>query len=169
MLKILITIWCVVSKITLEKVTADKIEELSSLAYKIWRECFPGIISNEQIEYMLEKFQSVQAITKQIQTGYEYYFITCDGKTAGYTGIVVNSDGIFLSKIYLIDTFRGNGIASEAIRIIAKTGSPITLTVNRGNLRAIRAYEKMGFVKIREQKADIGSGFIMDDYVMQLN
>ena len=81
----------------------------------------------------------------------------------------MNSDGIFLSKIYLIDTFRGNGIASEAIRIIAKTGSPITLTVNRGNLRAIRAYEKMGFVKIREQKADIGSGFIMDDYVMQLN
>lgn len=157
------------SKILLEKVTADEIEELSSLAYRVWRECFPGMISSEQIEYMLEKFQSVNAITEQMQNGYEYYFLIYDGETAGYTGIREDADGIFLSKLYVIDRFRGKGIASEAVNRIAEIGKPITLTVNRGNFRAIRAYEKMGFVKIREQKTDISSGFIMDDYVMQLN
>lgn len=157
------------SKISLEKVTADKVEELSSLAHQVWRECFPGMISSEQIEYMLEKFQSVKAISEQMQNGYEYYFLIYDGETAGYTGIRKDADGLFLSKIYVIDRFRGRGIASEAVSRIAEIGKPITLTVNRGNFRAISAYEKMGFVKIREQKADIGSGFIMDDYVMQLN
>ena len=157
------------SKISLEKVTADKIEELSSIAYQVWRECFPGMISSEQIEYMLEKFQSVKAITEQMQNGYEYNFLVYEGETAGYAGIRKDAGGIFLSKIYVIDRFRGKGIASEAVSRIAEIGKPITLTVNRGNFRAINAYEKMGFVKIREQKADIGSGFIMDDYVMQLN
>ena len=157
------------SKISLEKVTADEIEKLSSLAYQIWRECFPGMISGGQIEYMLEKFQSVKAITEQLQSGYEYFFLVYNGETAGYTGIRKDADGIFLSKIYVVDRFRGKGIASEAVSRIAEMGKPITLTVNRGNLRAISAYEKMGFVKSREQKTDIGSGFIMDDYVMQLN
>lgn len=157
------------SKISLEKVTADEIEKLSSLAYQIWRECFPGMISNEQVEYMLEKFQSVKAITEQMQNGYEYYFLIYDGEAAGYTGIKKDKDGVFLSKIYVIDRFRGKGIASAAVSRIAEIGKPITLTVNRGNLRAINAYQKLGFVKIREQKADIGSGFIMDDYVMQLS
>ncbi len=157
------------SKISLEKVTADEVEKLSSLAYQIWRECFPGMISNEQVEYMLEKFQSVKAITEQMQNGYEYYFLIYDGETAGYTGIKKDEDGVFLSKIYVIDRFRGKGIASATVSRIVEIGKPITLTVNRGNLRAINAYEKLGFVKIREQKADIGSGFIMDDYVMQLS
>lgn len=156
------------SKITLRKVTADEVEELSSLAHQIWRECFPGMISDEQIEYMLEKFQSVKAITEQMQNGYDYYFLIYEGETAGYTGMREDSDEVFLSKIYVIDRFRGKGIASEAVSRIVELGKPITLTVNRGNFRAINAYEKMGFVKVREQKADIGSGFIMDDYVMQL-
>jgi hypothetical protein len=39
--------------------------------------------------------------------------------------------------------------------------------VNKGNEKAIRSYERNGFVKVRSQVADIGKGFVMDDYVME--
>ena len=41
------------------------------------------------------------------------------------------------------------------------------LTVNRGNAKAIRAYERNGFKVVRTQVTDIGNGFVMDDYVME--
>jgi ribosomal protein S18 acetylase RimI-like enzyme len=42
----------------------------------------------------------------------------------------------------------------------------IVLNVNKNN-NAILAYEKMGFKKIREEKIDIGNGYIMDDFVYE--
>ena len=40
----------------------------------------------------------------------------------------------------------------------------IVLNVNRDN-PAVYAYEHLGFVKIGEEKNDIGQGFFMDDFV----
>ncbi|MBS1128301.1 MAG: hypothetical protein H6Q96_681, partial [Nitrospirae bacterium] len=42
------------------------------------------------------------------------------------------------------------------------------LFVNKNNTKAIRAYERFGFVKARAVVTDIGSGFVMDDYRMEL-
>ena len=41
------------------------------------------------------------------------------------------------------------------------------LTVNKGNELGIRAYEGNGFETMDAVEADIGSGFIMDDYIME--
>jgi ribosomal protein S18 acetylase RimI-like enzyme len=43
----------------------------------------------------------------------------------------------------------------------------IWLTVNRNNSNSIKTYESLGFVKSRTQIADIGEGFVMDDYIME--
>ncbi|MEG2601476.1 MAG: GNAT family N-acetyltransferase, partial [Carnobacterium sp.] len=43
----------------------------------------------------------------------------------------------------------------------------IQLTVNKYNDKSIAAYKKMGFVTVKEQVADIGGGYIMDDFVME--
>ena len=45
----------------------------------------------------------------------------------------------------------------------------VTLTVNINNTNSIKAYEKMGFINIGPVVADIGAGFVMDDFKMQLN
>ena len=42
------------------------------------------------------------------------------------------------------------------------------LTVNRYNDHTIDVYKHWGFTVAREQCADIGNGFVMDDYVMEL-
>ena len=38
------------------------------------------------------------------------------------------------------------------------------LNVNKDN-SAVKVYERLGFVRIREEKNDIGQGFFMDDFV----
>ncbi|WP_431021594.1 hypothetical protein, partial [Chromobacterium phragmitis] len=45
----------------------------------------------------------------------------------------------------------------------------LMLTVNRHNAEAIAVYEKRGFRVRGEVAADIGNGFVMDDYVMAKN
>ena len=85
----------------IEKVEKQNIKELASLAYAIWHEYWTCILSPEQIDYMVEKFQSEHAINKQIENeNYTYYFIIQDGQKAGYFGISDKKDYLFLSKLY---------------------------------------------------------------------
>ncbi len=41
------------------------------------------------------------------------------------------------------------------------------LTVNKNNVRAINAYEKIGFKNLGSVIQEIGHGFVMDDYKME--
>ena len=152
----------------------EEIATVSALADEIWREHYPSIISNEQIVYMLGCFQSKSAIRKQIDDGYHYALILIDGRPAGYLAVHADSgeQALFISKIYLCHDMRGKGggyAASEYIMGLAqeKGCSRIWLTVNRMNRTAISAYERWGFSVTGEVVADIGEGFVMDDYRME--
>ena len=46
--------------------------------------------------------------------------------------------------------------------------SAIELNVNKYNDHSIFVYEKLGFVRIRAEMNDIGSGYYMDDFVYRL-
>ncbi len=158
-------------------VTTDRqLRELAVIAEGIWHECFPGIISEEQIDYMVERFQSYDAMCRQTSSeGYNYYFIYDGDEIAGYTGFVLKPEirQMFLSKLYLKAECRGRGLASgtiDALCSIARENGleSIQLTVNIHNRRAISLYQHKGFKIAFDQKADIGSGFYMDDHVMEL-
>lgn len=103
-----------------------------------------------QVGYMLEKFQSVPALTEQVSAhGYTYYFVECGGKIAGYTGVKEEEDALFLSKLYLDPAFIGKGIGQKTlacVRMIAENLrlARIYLIVNKHNKRAIAAYERFG-------------------------
>lgn len=155
--------------------TEEQIQQLSELANQIWNEYFVEILSDEQITYMIEKFQSVSAITEQIQEGYHYYLVINDIETIGYFGFCKQKDDtLFLSKLYLIKEQRGKGHVSQILRFIKEKAlvqgcSSIWLTVNRHNQQAIAVYEHLGMQRIQEQAIDIGNGFVMDDFVYRLS
>lgn len=153
--------------------TKEAIAVLAPLASEIWKEYFVLVISNEQIDYMLDKFQSVRAITEQITNqGYEYYLMNVNGSNIGYLGIKQEEGKLFLSKFYIQKEHRGKGYASQAMELLVnlcknrKLGT-IWLTVNRYNDATIAIYEKKGFRTVRTQVADIGNGFVMDDNIME--
>ena len=159
------------------KLTQDEqLKANAELASEIWREHFHGIISDAQIEYMLDRFQSFDAMKQQIAAEhYEYYGLFADGVQQGYFAVADKGDGtLFLSKLYLRKQFRGKGLASvmfeEIKRIGRKKGlGSVWLTVNVQNDSSIAVYRHWGMKIIRDQVADIGSGFVMDDHVFSLD
>lgn len=154
--------------------TAEDIAEVAQLADEIWREYYVSILTLEQIDYMVDTFQSVPAITEQIRMErYEYYLMQDhDSIPYGYLAIQPAQGKLFLSKFYIQKEHRGRGYASQALAFLEqlcreRSLSHIWLTVNRHNEHSIAVYKKKGFRIVREQVADIGNGYVMDDYVME--
>lgn len=144
-----------------------------SLAQIIWNEWFPSIISQEQVNYMVEKFQSMPAIDKAIEEeGYQYFLEILGDTPIGYMGIKEQEDALLLSKLYLMKPFRGqrrsNVFFEKAEEIAREKGKDkVRLYVNRYNYNSVRVYLRRGFRIVKEEKTDIGGGFICDDYVME--
>lgn len=152
--------------------TGEALEAIETLAADIWREHYTPIIGSDQVSYMLDKFQSLKAMKKQIAENYLYYGTYIDGQLVGYLGVQPRDGHLFLSKIYFSKTMRGKGLGRKAIDFLVSKARElqlpaIQLTVNKYNSDTITAYEKMGFVKLRAAVFDIGQGYIMDDYVME--
>ncbi len=153
--------------------THPQIEDVATLAQQIWQQHFTPIIGSAQVAYMLDKFQSTKAISHQIDhEQFLYYLLKRNGIAVGYTGFKLHNDLLFLSKLYIHADYRRQGVGRAAIEFITskakKAGASfIRLTVNRHNLVTIKAYKRCGFVIADEVVADIGNGFVMDDYVME--
>lgn len=155
--------------------TDEQIQNLAFMADTVWHEWFAEILSKEQINYMVKKFQSFSPLKKQMtDEGYEYYFLNVNGTNVGYTGIHIEDDSkkLFLSKIYILKPFRGKRYASETFEFLegicqGMNLEAIYLTVNKHNDNAINVYLKRGFENVKSQVTDIGEGFVMDDYIME--
>ena len=145
---------------------------ISQLADAIWRKHYIPITGIGQVDHMLKKYQSAEAIANQVESGFEYYIINFEGTPVGYISILKENSTLFLSKIYVLSDYRGNKIGKTAMQFIedkAKTYqcNVIRLTVNKNNTNSISAYEKLGFINKGGVVKDIGNGFVMDDYKME--
>ncbi len=142
---------------------------LEGLAREIWLEHYPPIIGLPQVHYMLERFQSLDAMAAQLAAGMRYGLVRTEIGPAGYFACERKADGLFLSKLYVKASERGRGIARQCLRFLIASEKPerITLTVNRQNPLALAAYLRLGFTRAGEVKTDIGHGFSMDDFVLE--
>lgn len=161
--------------VSFPKVKTDQdIILVAALAKEIWTEHYTPIIGSAQVEYMLANIQSERAIRRQIDhEGFLYFLIEANAAPAGYIGVQLNDTELFLSKIYVRASERGKGLGGEAVRFVTelagKLGAEkISLTVNKNNTAAIGSYEKYGFRNLGSAVKDIGGGFVMDDYKMEL-
>lgn len=149
----------------------EDLEALEKMAYESWHSAYDALLGVKQVDYMLRKFQSASAMREQTQKQkYTYYFIFRGDEKIGYCGLQEQGKDLFLSKIYLQEGERGRGLGQEALAFAVgqaeKLGaSRVYLTVNKNNARAVRAYEKFGFVRDGEECTAIGGGYYMDDYI----
>ncbi len=149
----------------------DELEMLAELADRLWHQSYSELLSPQQIDYMVEMFQSVSAFRQQIsEKGYCYRGLFIDGKLSGFTGNCLEDDHLaFLSKLYLDEKYHGQGfgrkLLDDAISLYPQAES-IYLTVNKHNPSYYK-YLHMGFKVIDSVVTDIGEGFVMDDYIME--
>jgi ribosomal protein S18 acetylase RimI-like enzyme len=157
---------------TVEEIaTRDRMQTAAALAQAIWHEHYTPIIGSAQVSYMLETFQTAEAMMRQLAEGYRYYLLADGGEALGYMAVQPRGGALFLSKLYVKASHRGRGHAKAAVAFLAalaaETGvQKIELTVNKNNTPALNAYAKLGFVISGEAVQAIGGGFVMDDYTM---
>ena len=145
------------------------------MAETVWRQHFPGIISNEQIDYMLARLYSLEAMSREFEKGQrEYRFILNGKERVGFCdfGLAEHATVMKIYKLYVLPRFQRHGFGSEALHFIEEecsksSCSKITLAVNKRNDAAINAYRRKGFIIQESVAVDIGQGFVMDDYIME--
>ncbi len=157
----------------LTPVTApEQIKTVALLAGEIWRQHYGPILPCGQVDYMVARFQSEDAVREQLAGGTVYLLAEWEGKPVGYCAYHPEEDRMFLSKIYLLQSARGNGLARRMLGAVEQSAREhgltiVYLTVNKGNAGSIAAYEKMGFRTVRSAATPIGGGYVMDDYIME--
>ncbi|MEP7254290.1 MAG: GNAT family N-acetyltransferase [Ferruginibacter sp.] len=162
--------------IPVQKVGIESIPVIQNLAERTWQIAYSSIISPEQMKYMLDLFYSEASLKKQIQDGHQFIIAKEKGKAIGFASYSVKSseeqDTYRLHKIYIDPSQQGKGIGKLLIGFIINDISTydainLELNVNRKN-KAMDFYKKIGFNIVREEDINIGNGFFMNDYVMNL-
>jgi ribosomal protein S18 acetylase RimI-like enzyme len=152
--------------------TEADIPLLRDLAQRIWRECYPGIITPEQIEFMLGWMYSGEKIREELHTGFTWEIAEEDGAAIGFLSFSHEDDGrVKLHKMYVLPERQRRGIGRQLLAHVCESARAlgardVWMQVNKHNERAIAAYLKAGFRIEKEAVFNIGGGFVMDDYLM---
>ncbi len=151
------------------------VETIHKLGHEIWPAAYLEILSQQELDYMLEKMYSPESLKNQfLVLKHNFIILTEDEIPIGFASYSPHGDSTIyhLNKIYVLPGQQGKNlgkqILSYIISQIKKSGATsLQLNVNRNN-KAIHFYEKQGFKIIRKEDNDIGSGYFMNDFVMEL-
>lgn len=155
--------------------TQNQLPIIKDLAYTIWPDAYGEILSNEQLNYMLELIYNIDSLQQQLENKHVFLLVEDENQFIGFASYELNyenSNKTKIQKIYILPTIQGNGIGRKVIDYIKDTAIKnknlsLVLNVNRFN-KAKDFYIKYGFQVVKEIKIDIGNDYIMDDYIMEL-
>ena len=147
---------------------------VADLAGVIWRAYYPGIISREQIEFMLARMYSQATLREELHSRQIRFYRLRQGECVGgfaSLGPTESAEVMKLHKLYLLPAWHGRGLGSLLLKHCeaeaARCGAQrLILAVNKRNTRAIAAYQRNGFAVMESVVTDIGGGFVMDDFIM---
>jgi diamine N-acetyltransferase len=150
------------------------VETLGALAHAIWHAHYPGIITLAQIEYMLEQRYRPEVVRNELQRGDVWWELATSSEVAvGFSSCLLTDEPgeMKLDKLYVHPQHQGSGVGRRLLASVLERARGLDcrrliLAVNKHNAKAIAAYRYWGFRVERALVTDIGSGFVMDDYLM---
>ena len=158
--------------LSISKVSQDAIPLIRELTFKVWPQTYRGLLSDEQVDYMLDMMYSETSLRKQIAEGSQFIIVYDDKVPVGFASYQrLTPDKYKLHKIYVLPSEQGKGIGRFVISYVLEEvkkegGNSLHLQVNRNN-KAKQFYERLGFNEIEQIKLDIGQGYFMNDYIME--
>jgi len=161
------------SRFRIERAHAEHLAEISALAGVIWRAHYPGIITPGQIDYMLARMYDVEVMRRELEQGIAWFRALVDGALRGFASVgpAEGASEFKLHKLYIHPLCQRQGLGGALLNECESTArargaTTLLLNVNKRNETAVAAYRKYGFTLRQSIVADIGGGFVMDDYVM---
>jgi ribosomal protein S18 acetylase RimI-like enzyme len=160
------------------KLVPCNIEQLPiviDLTKKIWPVAYGEILSKAQLNYMIDKFYNETALSELMDKGHIFYLAQDDNdKYVGFVSYELNCEPnkTKIHKIYVLPETQGTGLGRQFFELVKEKAienhqKAIFLNVNKYN-NAINFYTKLGFTKVKDEVIDIGNGYVMDDYVMEV-
>ena len=155
--------------------TKSQLEIVKDLAYKIWPNTYGNIISQAQLDFMLDKFYNLSFLENQlINENQVFLLIEKNNQFLGFCAYELNcesSNKTKLHKIYVLPETQGKGIGKILLNEVEKitlenNNSALYLNVNRYN-NAQEFYKKQGYLVIKTIDIEIGNGYLMEDFVME--
>ena len=160
--------------VEIRPVTPAEVDAIAALARAIWQDAYAAIITQAQIDYMLEQRYNAPRLREELtQPGYWWDQAFVDGERVGFLScLLTGAPGeIKLDKLYVLPQRQRGGVGGALIARALAHGreagcDTLILAVNKGNARAIAAYQKHGFAVRESVRVDIGGGCVMDDFIM---
>jgi len=154
--------------------TRDDIPAVRRLADVVWRAYYPGIVPLAQIDYMLARGYSDEALAKLVRDeGAGLALARVDGALSGFAAWHRSGEPATtkLDKLYVLPALHGHGLGRALIGHVEAAARrdgarALILNVAKRNVKAIAAYHACGFATREPTVVDIGQGFFMDDYIM---
>ncbi len=156
-------------------VDSDDFEIIRQIAFETWPNAYGKIVTQEQLDYMLEKIYDINSLQHQQENLGHRFILAVDENNAGigfasFSTYENQNNHHRLHKLYVLPNQQQKGIGKLILDVIyseiKKNGAgSIELNVNRYN-NSLQFYKKLGFEILREEDIDIGEGFFMNDFVM---
>ncbi len=162
------------SPVAIAAATADEIAIVQCLADTIWRQHYADIISEAQIDYMLGRGYTHEALAAFVGRADRGLLLArVAGAAVGFAAwhLVDGSGEAKLDRLYVLAERQREGIGGALIARVedearAAGASTLVLNVNKRNAKAIAAYTRHGFSVREAVVVPIGEGFVMDDFVL---
>ncbi|WP_343605175.1 GNAT family N-acetyltransferase [Fluviicola sp.] len=160
--------------VTLRLATVADIALIQEISEKTWPVSYKGIITPEQIRYMLDRMYSTSNIEQAIlDSNQAFWLAEKDGQAVGFCGIEHHHPEAHFTrihKLYVLPDTHGMGIGKRLLEQVEKQAlfhadTHLHLNVNKNN-KAVDFYRRHGFSIASEEVLDIGNGFVMDDFIM---
>lgn len=156
------------------KATTEDLPTIAEIARKTWPVAYGEILSQAQLEYMLNAFYSKESLQANMDNGHEFILAIENDIVLGFASFehqYQHKAKTKIHKIYMLPESQGKGLGKLLIATIEKTAidngsNNLLLNVNRFN-KALGFYQKMGFNIIEEINIEIGLGYLMEDYIME--
>jgi len=157
----------------IRKASAEDYKTIYDIAVITWDAAYKSILSKAQLEYMMDMMYSPEAFNEQVALqGHHFLLALTDGKVLGFASYELNYryETTKLHKLYVLPQAQGTGVGQALILAIENaaknnTNNKVTLNVNRFNV-AVNFYLKNGYTNMGAEDVPIGSGYIMEDYIM---
>ena len=148
------------------------IPDIQSIAHESWPVAYTGIISSEQIDFMLELMYSTSSLQRQMQElSHRFFIARNEGMSIGFAAVGDEGSGVFkLHKLYVRPSVKGTGVGKKLLMTAEDYARQmgareLILQVNRKN-PSVQFYQRQGLQVQRETVLELGHGFVMDDFIM---
>jgi N-acetylglutamate synthase-like GNAT family acetyltransferase len=157
----------------IKKAITKDIPLIRELTFRVWPQTYASILTQEQIDYMLDMMYSEGSLLKQItEQGCQFIIVYEDGNPVGFASYNEEEPQRWkLNKIYILQNQQGKGTGKFVINYIIEeikkqNAASLFLQVNQYN-NAKSFYERLGFREVDFINLDIGKGFFMNDFIME--